>query len=515
MSVTKKEIKAHKRRIYFSVLRFLMIIRKVNRYAKEGKKDKIIELAKKNVSLFYKLGPTFIKFGQVLSSRGDMFPQEYIDILAELQDVVPPAPFNAIKEEIENEYRKPLNQVFEYFEEKPIFSASLGQVHLARLNNKTIVVKVLRPGIRKRVELDLGALKSMSLIFRILMGEDFLFMAQKVLTTFERSIYDEMDYRKEANNLLEISENLYQREKDLKIPGIYMDLVREKVLPMEYIPGTKITDIEKLRAKGFDVKILARRVVEVFTTMVIKDNIFHADPHPGNIYVDDNGSLILYDFGMVGRLDKKTRRNLFMLYSALISKDPDRIIEAMIKLDALDPYADRYVIKRGIALALKSLEGEKVSEYEVRELVNFANRIFYEFPFRLPDNLALFIRMYVLMEGVAITLDSEFNMLQVVGDLLDTPEMRRELVSNTIYGEWDSIVTNYRTLMRLIPKLDDFIDLQAGKVKSNNKNGYEYLIPGTLVIGSAILSFTYPVYSLIGFILSGLLFIYFYLKNKK
>jgi len=514
MTVTKKEIRKHKRKIYFSILRFLLIIKKVNRYAKEGKKDKIIELAKENVSLFYRLGPTFIKFGQILSSRGDMFPQEYIDIMSELQDVVPPAPFNEIKAEIESEYGKPINQVFEYFEEKPIFSASLGQVHIAKLNKKTIVVKVLRPGIRKRVELDLSALKSMTFTFKLLMGEDFLFMAEKVISSFEKSVYDEMNYRKEANNLLEISENLFSREKDLKIPGIYMDLVREKVLPMEYIPGTKITDVEKIRAMGFDTKALARRVVEVFTTMVIRDNVFHADPHPGNIYVDDNGSLIIYDFGMVGRLDRKTRRNLFMLYNALISKDPDRIIEGMIKLDALDPYADRYVIKKGIALALRSLEGEKISEYEVRELVNFANKIFYEFPFRLPDNLALFIRMYVLMEGVAMTLDPEFNMLKVIGDMLDSPDMRKELITNTIYDEWDSIVNNYRTFMRLIPKLDDYIDMQAGNIKRNNKNGYGYLIPGTVIIASAILSFTYPIYSLLGFIISGLLFVYFYLKNR-
>ncbi len=514
MVITKAEIKAHKRKIYYSVVRFVLIIKNINKYAKKGKKDKVIKLAKKNVELFYKLGPTFIKFGQVLSSRSDMFPQEYIDIMAELQDIVPPAPFDEIKKEIEEEYKRPINQIFDSFDEKPIFSASLGQVHLAKIKDKTIVVKVLRPGIRERVELDLGALKSMNFIFKLLMGEDFLFMAQRVLNSFEKSIYDEMDYRKEAKNLLEIKDNLFSREKNLKIPGIYMDLVREKVLPMEYIPGTKITDVQKIKEKGFDTKNLARRVVEIFTGMVIKDNVFHADPHPGNIYVDEEGSLILYDFGMVGRLDRKTRRNLFMLYNALISKDPDRIIDAMVKLDALDPYADRYVIKKGIALALRSLEGEKISEYEVRELVNFANKIFYEFPFRLPDNLALFIRMYVLMEGVALTLDPEFNMLLTIGDMLDSPEMRKELIMNTVHDEYDSIIENYRTIMRILPKLNDYIDLQSGNIKRNNKNGYTYLIPGTIIIASAIITFTYPIYSLFGFTGSGLLFIYFYLKNK-
>ncbi len=342
MELKSGEIRWHKLKIYYSVVRFLLILRRVNRYARKGKSEKIRKIAKKNVSLFYKLGPTFIKLGQILSSRGDMFPQEYIDVMSELQDVVPPAPFYEIKKEIEEEYGKPIEKVFDYFDEKPIFSASLGQVHFAGLNGKRIVVKVLRPGIRKRVMLDISAVKSMRNIFRILMGREFEMMAERVLSTFEKSVYDEMDYRKEANNLLEISGNLYSRENKLKIPGVYLDLVREKVLPMEYIPGIKITDVEKLKEKGFDLKELAERVVNVFTKMVIKDNVFHADPHPGNIYVSDDGSLILYDFGMVGRLDSKTRANLFMLYNALISKDPERIIDAMINLDALDPYEKRY-----------------------------------------------------------------------------------------------------------------------------------------------------------------------------
>ncbi|MEM4779738.1 MAG: AarF/UbiB family protein, partial [Thermoplasmata archaeon] len=147
MEVTKNEIRVHKIKIYYSVVRFLLIIRKVNKYAKSKKSEKIKKLAKKNVKLFYKLGPTFIKMGQIISTRGDMFPQEYIDIMSELQDVVPPAPFNEIKEEIEKEYGKKINEIFDYFEENPIFSASLGQVHFAGLNGKRIVVKVQRPGI--------------------------------------------------------------------------------------------------------------------------------------------------------------------------------------------------------------------------------------------------------------------------------------------------------------------------------------------------------------------------------
>ncbi len=513
MSLNAKEVKKHKREIYFSVLRFLLIVRKVYKLSKSKNREKIRELAEENKKIFYELGPTFIKFGQLLSSRGDMFPQEYIDVMAGLQDIVPPASFEEIKKEIEDEYGKPLNEVFDSFDSKPIFSASLGQVHKASIKGEKLVVKVLRPGVRKRVELDIAALKTMERTFKMVMGEDFAFMAQKIITGFEKTIYDEMDYRKEAKNLIEISNNLISRESDLRVPKVYVEYVTEKILPMEYVPGTKITDVEKLKEKGYDLKLLARRVVEIFTTMVIKDNKFHADPHPGNIYVDDNGNIILYDFGMVGVLDRKTRRNLFLLYNALISKDPERIIDSMIKLDALDPYADRYVIKQGIALALRSLEGEKITEYEVRELVKLANNIFFEFPFRLPDNLTLFIRMYLLMEGVALTLDPEFNMLEVVGDLLNRREMRYELYRHMLDNEIENIENVYRKTISIVSKFDNYIDIQVSSIKRNENKKENYWIPASIAIASAILSLKYLDYAGIGFLVSGLLFIYFYFKK--
>ncbi len=513
MSPTAREIRKHKREIYFSVLRFLLIIRKVYKLSKSKNREKIRELAEENKKLFYELGPTFIKFGQLLSSRGDMFPQEYIDVMSGLQDIVPPAPFDEIKREIEEEYKKPMNEMFDIFEKEPIFSASLGQVHIASIKGEKLVVKVLRPGVRKRVELDLSALKTMERMFRMIMGDDFAFMAQKIISSFEKTIYDEMDYRKEAKNLIDISNNLLSRERDLRIPKVYVEYVTEKVLPMEYIPGIKITDVEKLKEKGHDLKMLARRVVEVFTTMVIKDNKFHADPHPGNIYVDDDGNLILYDYGMVGVLDRKTRRNLFLLYDALISKDAERIIDAMIKLDALDPYADRYVIKQGIMLALRSLEGEKITEYEINELVRLANRIFFEFPFRLPDTLTLFMRMYLLMEGVALTLDPEFNMLEVVGDLLNRREMRYELYMHMIDGEIENIENFYRKSLSVVSKLDNYIDLQVSNIKRKETEKENYWIPASIIVASAVISLKYIDFGAIGFLLSGALFLYFYFKK--
>ncbi len=169
--------------------------------------------------------------------------------------------------------------------------------------------------------------------------------------------------------------------------------------------------------------------------------------------------------------------------------------------------------KKGISLALRSLEGEKISEYEVKELVNFANKILYQFPFRLPDNLALFIRMYVLMEGVALTLDPEFNMLRSIGKLLDSPDMRRELFYNTLHYELDSIITNYRTLTRIIPKLNDFLDMHQGNYIKNNRSGYEYIIPGSILVGSSIIALSHPLISLTGFVASIILFVYFYFKK--
>ncbi len=362
--VSYKEIKKHRRKIYFSVLNMVLIMRKVYKLSKSEKERdrlKIKTLARKNLNLIIKLGPTFIKLGQVLSSRADMFPEEYIEIMSELQDLVPPAPFEDIEKELKEAFGEDFNKVFDNFEKVPIQSASLGQV--------------------------------------------------------------------------------------------------------------------QIKSAGIDNKDLAKRIVYVFTEMVLVKPKFHADPHPGNLSVLNDGTLILYDFGMVGKLPKAIRGKLFYLYYALVNKDADKIITAMIELDALDPYVNKEIIKKGINLAFKGLEGKTINEYEIRDLVKAANKVFFNFPFRLPNDLVMFIRMYTLIESVVITLDPEFNMIETLGELLSKSGLRSELVNYMVDREVNRVIDSISNLLDVPANINMYIDYRLSaehakkKISAKHENG--------------------------------------------
>ena len=235
-----------------------------------------------------------------------------------------------------------------------------------------------------------------------------------------------MDYRKEAQSLLAIKKNL-KSEKDVLIPKIYPEVSSEKLLVLEYIGGIKITDIKSLDEAGIDRKKLARRVAKIFFMMLLSQELFHADPHPGNISVRQIESsdgkkatqIILYDFGMTGSLDPATRLKLIRFYTALVDFNSSRVVDMMLELGLLQPDANRYVIRRGVDLALADMQGQKVEETEVKALLEIANRTIYQFPFKLPKNLVLYMRMLSILEGVCLALDPNFRFVKILGSLLE------------------------------------------------------------------------------------------------
>ncbi len=508
--VSYKEIKKHRRKIYFSVLNMVLIMRKVYKLSKSEKESdrlKIKTLARKNLNLIIKLGPTFIKLGQVLSSRADMFPEEYIEIMSELQDLVPPAPFEDIEKELKEALGEDFNRIFDNFEKVPIQSASLGQVHRAVLNGKNVAVKVLRPGIRKKVILDLEAMKTIMPWFKFLVGRDFAFSMSIVLNHIQNTIFEEMNYKLEAQNLKDIKEYVSYDSK-VRVPDVYDQYVTEKVLTMEYLPGIKITNVEAIKSAGIDNKDLAKRIVYVFTEMVLVKPKFHADPHPGNLSVLNDGTLILYDFGMVGKLPKAIRGELFYLYYALVNKDADKIITAMIELDALAPYVNKEIIKEGINLALEGLEGKTINEYEIRDLVKAANKVFFSFPFRLPNDLVMFIRMYSLIESVVLTLDPEFNMIETLGELLSKSGLRSELVNYMVDREVNRVIDSISNLLDVPANINRYIDYRLSAEHAKKIVTLEYAIAGSGVLIASSLLFVVSIeYFLIGAAISVFLFV--------
>ena len=382
--------------------------------------------AERALRAFIELGPAYIKLGQLLSVRPDVLPQPYIDEFAKLQDEVPPAPFDQVKPIIEGGLGKPISEVFDFFDQSAVTGASLGQVYRATYKGEPVVVKVNRPEIREKIKTDTKVLYRIVPLVGRFIDPGLRFTAQSVVEQFSETIKDEMDYRKEAQNLLEIKKNL-KTEKDVLIPRIYPEISSERILVLEAIDGIKVNDVKGLDAAGIDRHRLARRVARIFFMMLLSQSLFHADPHPGNISikqdVDPSGKkitkIVLYDFGMTGALDPDTRLKLVRFYSALVDFNSSRVVGMMVDLGLLQPDTNRYVIKRGVELAIADMHGQKVEETEVKALLEIANRTIYQFPFKLPKNLVLYMRMLSILEGVCLALDPDFRFVHILGSLLE------------------------------------------------------------------------------------------------
>lgn len=446
--------------------------------------------AKKALKVFIELGPSYIKLGQWLSSRADLLPLPYLEELANLQDKVPPAEFSKVKPIIESELGK-LENIFESFNTSALLGASLGQVYLAKYNNRDVIIKISRPNIEEVIENDIYILKKILPLATRFIDPNLAFSAEGMLSQFIETVYEEMDYRIEADNLVTIKRNL-AGDNSVIIPNVIQDRTSKHVLTMEYIPGIKITDIATLDAMGIDRSMLVTRVHRLFFKMLLRHNIFHADPHPGNISVADNGSIILYDFGMVGRLDNKTRLRLIRLYLGMIDKDPPRTVNILMELGTLEPTVNRYVVEKAIELSIQSLYGKEVDKMEVKALTDLANKTMSRFPFRLPKNLALYMRMTSIIEGIYLHHKVKFQFVKVLAKILEGEGLLREAYIEEARTSILRLGKNIDSALNVAPLLQSYLDTQLYDTNNKNKRDKSNtLIAGIILatglfIGSAI-----------------------------
>ncbi|MFG1519515.1 MAG: AarF/ABC1/UbiB kinase family protein [Thermoplasmataceae archaeon] len=474
----------------YPVFRHYLKDRKSARGSQAEEWDPIREKhGRKAVDTFIELGPTYIKLGQIISSRPDLLPKEYLASFQDLQDNVPPAPFNEVEETIKADLGERYQEL-KNFNIKAISGASLGQVYLAEYNGRKVAVKVTRPRIEEIVKRDLIIIKRLIRLGRNRMDR-FLFLSiDNVIADFSSRVLDEADYRKEASNIDRIKRNIQDRENVI-IPQIFPEVSSKHVLTMEYIPGIKITDVEKLRSAGIDMKSLAFHLDLLFLRMLLRDDIFHADPHPGNVSVSDDGRLILYDFGMVGSLDKKTRFDLLSLYMGLLNSDPDIIIDSLLDMNALSPAANRGVIRRTIELSIAGMRGVNPEEREIREILEVANNVIFEFPFRLPRSLVLYMRMSSLLEGICRQLDPDFRFIRVLSQILYREGMLNELYSYQLSMFAKKALVSLEKGLDVLPLLKRRLDEQD----SNHVAKKDYRIPGSVFLGFILLGAIYLAHS--------------------
>lgn len=417
------------------------------------------------------LGPTFIKLGQLLSTRPDVLPPAYIDVLSALQDDVPPAPWPEAKAVLEDELG-PVDERFASFDTDPISGASLGQVYRARLDperenptrtgssaesGREVAVKVRRPNIEALVRADLRVIRWSLPLLLYFVDDARAFSLENLAQEFSKTIREEMDYVREAEMLTEIRANFYDDDRFI-IPDVIESHSGQRVLTMEYVEGTKINDVDELEREGIDRTRVAENLERSYLQMIIDDGVFHADPHPGNLAVTDGGRIVFYDFGMSGRVDPFVQEKIVDFYVAVANQDIDGILDALIEIGTLSPDADRGVMAEVMEIAIRDARGEDVEQYRVNQIVGQIEDSIYAFPFRLPKNLALVLRVATVVEGVCVTLDPDFDFISTATDFLTEQGYREESVRQYLDETGTQLRRTGQSLTRIAPKAERALD---------------------------------------------------------
>jgi predicted unusual protein kinase regulating ubiquinone biosynthesis (AarF/ABC1/UbiB family) len=452
--------------------------------------EKFRKNARRLLNTCISLGPVYIKLGQWLSSRADILPQPYMKELGKLQDDVPSESFEKIKPIIEKDLG-PIGKTFDSIDHNVLSGASIGQVYRAQVNGQQVVVKVKRPGIEKRIEDDLKVLKKFLPMGLKFVDANLGFTAKSVLSQFIETIHEEIDYTIESSNLKKIKKNLMKNDRVL-VPSVYDDYSSKNVLTLEYIPGIKITDIEALDEKGIDRIHLLDDVHKLFFTMLLGHSIFHADPHPGNISVNDDGKIILYDYGMTGRLDKKIRMRLVRLYLGLIEKDPPRTVNAMNDLGMLKPGFNQTLIEKAIAISIRAMHGKKPDDMELEAFMELANRTMGKFPFVLPKELAMYLRMTSILEGIHIAHKVDFKFAKVLRNVLEKENLVNDAYVDEIKFSIEKFAKSISAAISIAPEFKRFLDDYQSQKLLEKKPKSNILLSGSILssaifIGSAFL----------------------------
>jgi ubiquinone biosynthesis protein len=381
------------------------------------------------------LGPTFIKLGQILSTRGDIIPAEFIHELEKLQDTVPPTDFSLIQTQVEKELKKPLDEVFSTFESVPVASASLGQVHYATLpGGEEVAVKVFRPGVDKLIETDLDILLELATLAERRTDWGAHYGVLSLAQEFADTLRTEQNYEQEGHNI-DRYQQIFAGEGYVLVPKVHWETTTRRVLTMERIEGIKITDLAALDAAGLDRRVVARRNIAILLKAVLQEGFFHADPHAGNFMVLPGEVIAMMDFGIMGHMDPAQRLGLVQLFVGLFRQETDRVVEALAELGIATRAADRRNLARDLDRLRMRYYGLNLEKIRARTFVEdlmdlaFANRL------KMPSDLVLVFKAIAMLEGISLQLDPGINVFDEV-----EPYVRDALI------ELQSPVTRLRDL---------------------------------------------------------------------
>ncbi len=396
------------------------------------------------------LGPTFVKFGQLLSTRPDILPERYIHELEKLQDDVPPFPFPEVRAIFREELKGDPEEVFEDFEKTPFASGSIAQVHKARTPSGSIVaVKVQRPGIPRLIETDLHILADLARLIERHVPELRWLQPGELVEQFARTIRRELDFLAEGQSTERFRRN-FKDDPTRFIPSVHWRFTSARILTTDWVDGVKVTNVADLEARGFDRREVARNGARAILREVFEHRLFHADPHPGNFFVIENNAIATVDFGIVGRLDDETADQLGLLLTSILDKDAETVLQVFKNLNLLKEDVDENLLRFDIEEFIDRYYGLPLERLNVQSVISSLLQMVRRHRIILPMNLALLGRMLAVASGVGQALDPEFSIVDeaspfVRSFLIGRVDPRKS--ARKLLRTW----REYRDLLRSLP----------------------------------------------------------------
>jgi predicted unusual protein kinase regulating ubiquinone biosynthesis (AarF/ABC1/UbiB family) len=403
------------------------------------------------------LGPTFIKLAQLFSARADILPEPYLSEIGKLQDQVPPDPVEGILGVIREELDAPAEELFADFQPEPMAAASLGQVHRARVDGREVVVKVLRPGVEAAVALDLDISFRLLFWLNILFPNHHVRAVTNVVREFSVRVRAEMDFRQEAENI-ERFQRFFRSDRRVRAPLVLARFTRRRVLVMEHCPGTKVDRLhERFETGQLSFKQVMETLTGLYLRMMMVDGFMHADPHPGNLLVQDDGTLVVLDWGAVLEVPRWTRGSILSVALALGREDIDAVINEMYHLGMISPEVSRGEIREAATEIFRIVERAKTTNRQriIQELIREFLDTFYTWPLLLPQELVYLLRTSALLEGLAFRYDENFDGLSFIrgvvrqnqGDLIKVTGQQPAQIAKSFVDEAQTTLRSVRDLV--------------------------------------------------------------------
>jgi len=419
-----------KAQLYVLFDRFMRVLRYVVFRGAEGSARKQGRLEQQAVWMresLIDLGPTFIKIGQALGTRADLLPLEYVKELATLQDQVPAFPTSEAFAIVEAELGRPVYEAYAEIDAEPIAAASLGQVYRARLaTGEEVAVKVQRPNLESTISFDIA------ILFRLVKLTNRFFPKanenadwEGMLREFHTTIFEEMDYVKEGRNADRFRYN-FRTWRAIRVPKIYWSHTNTRVITLDFIRGTKVVDLEGLRANRISPVKVNRMLIRTYLKQLLEDGFFHADPHPGNLLVMDSGHLAFFDFGMVGRIGPQLQTQMIDAFFHVVARDVHGLGQDIINLNFLKPGVDPETVRPVVESLFTHYLNLKLGEVNFKELTYDLAEVIYEYPFRLPSNFTYIMRALMTLEGIGVVTDPGFSFFETAKPFAKEFMLRRE-----------------------------------------------------------------------------------------